>query len=208
MSSNADLVKHLREAGYADERIANAMLKADRANFVPERMRQSAYLDTPLPIGHGQTISAPSMVAYMSRLLDVKEGMTVLEIGAGSGYQAAVLAELVGGKGRIITVERIAELVEVSKSNCKRAGYSNIEFVHGDGTKGHPTSAPYERIMVTAAARSVPRALEEQLAEGGKLVIPVGSAYYQDLLIIEKAKGELHTQSTIPVIFVPLIGEG
>ena len=208
MPSNADLIAHLLESGYADARVADAMRKIDRANFIPPELAPHAYHDTPLPIAHGQTISAPGVVALMSKLLYVRAGMTVLEVGTGSGYQAAILAELVGKKGRVITIERIEWLVSFAKENCKRAGYKNIEFIHADGTKGYEKEAPYSRIIVTAAARAVPSALTTQLTEGGKLVIPAGSAYYQDLLIIEKAKGELHTQSTIPVIFVPLIGEG
>ncbi|RLG19604.1 protein-L-isoaspartate O-methyltransferase [Candidatus Micrarchaeota archaeon] len=207
MNSNQELVNYLLGTGYASEKIAKAVMKIDRADFVPEQLKQNAYIDSPLPIGHGQTISAPGVVTFMTRLLDVQEGMTVLEVGAGSGYQAAVLAELVGEKGKVITIERVAELVERAKANCMRAGYKNIEFIHSDGTKGHPAKAPYERIIVTAAARSVPKALEEQLAEGGKLVIPVGSSYRQDLLLIQKLKGELQVEKTMPVVFVPLIGE-
>jgi len=208
MPSNSELIAHLLESGYADARVADAMRKIDRVNFIPPALLPHAYIDTPLPIGHGQTISAPGVVALMSKLLDVREGMTVLEIGSGSGYQAAILAELVGKRGRIITIERIEWLVQFAKENCKRAGYSNIEFIHGDGSKGYAKNAPYSRIIVTAAARSVPKALTDQLAEGGRLIIPVGAAYYQDLLVIDKlAGGELRTESSIPVVFVPLISE-
>jgi len=206
MPSNAELIAHLLETGYADARVAEAMRKIDRVNFIPPELAPHACHDTPLPIGHGQTISAPGVVALMSKLLDVKEGMTVLEVGSGSGYQAAILAELVGKRGRIITIERIEWLVSFAKENCKRAGYTNIEFIHGDGSKGHVVKAPYSRIIVTAAARSIPPALTSQLAEGGKLVIPVGQPYRQDLLVIDKlAGGELRTEPSIPVIFVPLI---
>ncbi|VVC02967.1 Protein-L-isoaspartate O-methyltransferase [Candidatus Burarchaeum australiense] len=206
MRSNLDLIAHLFDAGYADARIAEAMRKVDRAQFVPASLTPNAYIDSPLPIGHGQTISAPGVVALMSKLLDVKAGMTVLEIGSGSGYQAAILAELVGKRGKIITIERIEWLSAAAKSNCERAGYKNIEFIHGDGSKGYAKNAPYSRIIVTAAAREVPKALTAQLAEGGKLVIPVGQPYRQDLLVIDKlAGGVLKTERSIPVVFVPLI---
>ena len=208
MPSNADLIAHLLESGYADARVADAMRKIDRANFIPPELAPHAYHDTPLPIAHGQTISAPGVVALMSKLLDVRAGMTVLEVGTGSGYQAAILAELVGKKGRVITIERIEWLVSFAKENCKPAGYANLEFIQGDGRKGLAAKAPFARIIVTAAARSVPLALTSQLAEGGKLVIPVGQPYRQDLLVIDKlAGGELRTEPSITVIFVPLIEE-
>jgi protein-L-isoaspartate(D-aspartate) O-methyltransferase len=202
------MVRALQQEGFADERVAKAMRKADRALFVPENERLSAYAPIPLPIGLGQTISAPTIVAQMSTLLQVKEGMNILEVGAGSGYQAAVLAELTGKKGKVTTIDRIAELIEMAKANCSKAGYSNIAFIRGNGARGYEKNAPYDCILVAAAAIKIPQALAEQLKEGGRMLIPVGRPDYAELLIVHKLKGgEIRTEKVTDVMFVPLVDE-
>lgn len=192
------------------------MLKVPREEFVPEDLRSYAYEDRPLPIGYGQTISAPSIVAYMTELLDPDVGHSVLEVGAGSGYQAAVLAEIVapegesrGAWGHVWSVERIRELAEYAKANLERTGYSDrVTIVVGDGSRGYQAAAPYDRIIVTAAAPRVPGPLLNQLRPGGRMVVPVGSRYEQDLILVEKTPdGSVRTTVTIPVLFVPLLGE-
>ena len=207
-SSNKRLVEYLVSMGYADARVANAMLSVDRKLFVPVQLESQAYHDCPLPIGFGQTISAPSIVAVMSKELDVRDGMRVLEVGAGSGYHAAILSQLVGEKGAVFSVERIPEIAELAKQNLSRIGCKNVEIVVGDGTKGYSQKAPFDRIIVTAAAPSIPAPLVEQLKEDGKFIIPVGSTpYWQDLVLLEKKHGEITQRNLLPVMFVPLIGE-
>lgn len=205
--SNERMIRLLMERGYVDEKVADAMRKVPRSFFVPKRYEINAYDDHPLPIGYGQTISAPSVVGFMTMKLEVKKGMRVLEIGAGSGWQAGLLGELVGKEGEVYSVERIPELVELAKANIAKLAYDNIFIIYGDGTKGYVEKAPYERIIVTAASPGVPAPLKEQLKDGGKLIIPVGNRYWQELLLIEK-NGEKFTESALmSVVFVPLIGE-
>ena len=203
---NKQMTKLILANKYANAATALAMEKIDRGFFVPEELRNSAYEDRPLPIGHGQTISAPGVVALMCSKLDVREGMTVLEVGTGSGYQTAILAELVGEKGKVITTERVPELVEIAKKNIAKLErkYANIEFICCDGTLGAPELAPYDRISVTAAAPSIPEPLVRQLAQDGKLIVPVGK-YFQDLLLYDKKSGAI--VNLLPVVFVPLLGE-
>lgn len=191
-----------------DSRVAEAMLSVPRELFVPEAYRQLAYDDRPLPIGEGQTISAPSIVARMTELLDVREGHKVLEVGTGSGYQAAVLAMLVGGSGHVWTIERIRSLAEAAEARLRSLGLlGRVTVVVGDGTLGYPPAAPFDRIIVTAAAPSIPQPLVDQLSPGGKLVIPVGSKEEQTLLVITKEEGGLRIARDLEVIFVPLIGK-
>ncbi|MCE4601799.1 MAG: protein-L-isoaspartate O-methyltransferase [Desulfurococcales archaeon] len=202
------LIRLLKEQGFVRSRsVEEALLKVPRHEFVPKEYRDSAYDDRPLPIGYGQTISAPSIVAYMTELLDPAPGMKVLEIGTGSGYQAAVLAELVGPQGHVWTIERIPELAEWARGNLERAGYSRrVTVIVGDGSLGHPDEAPYDRIIVTAAAPAVPPPLEEQLREGGRIVAPVGDYIAQELIVGEKRGGRMVYRRDIEVIFVPLVG--
>lgn len=207
MGGNEEMIQLLYSQGYADDRVAKAMEKVPRELFVPSEYARSAYADTPLPIGLGQTISAPSIVAFMSKSLDVQDGMKILEIGSGSGYQAAILAELAGSPGMVYTVERLPELIELAKANVEKAGYANVKFIEGDGTKGYPQEAPYDRIIVTAASPSIPQPLLEQLKDGGKLLIPVGSRIFQNLELTVKTKFGEETSNLMPVVFVPLIGE-
>jgi protein-L-isoaspartate(D-aspartate) O-methyltransferase len=191
--------------GRVTDRIIQAMSKVPREIFVPEQLIARAYDDTPLPIGYGQTISAPHMVAIMCDILDLQSGMKVLEIGGGSGYHAAVMAEIIGPEGQVFSVERIPELVILAKKNLKKAGISNVTMVQGDGSAGLSDNAPYDRISVAATAPSIPQPLKEQLGKGGKLVIPVGSGY-QELLLVTRKNGYV-IEEKLAVVFVPLIGE-
>jgi len=208
------LVEALISAGYLkNPRVIKALLSVPRELFVPEELREYAYIDSPLPIGYRQTISAVHMVAIMTEELNPEPGDVVLEIGTGSGYQAAVLAEIVAKqdplrRGHVYTIERIPELAEFAKNNITRAGYSQyVTVLVGDGTLGYPEKAPFNKIIVTAAAPTIPPPLIDQLAEGGRLVIPVGDLYIQRLLIVEKKEGKLHKKWGIECVFVPLIGE-
>ena len=187
--------------------VEKAMLKVPRHIFIPEDRRHLAYRDTPIPIDAGQTISAPHMVAMMAEALQLAPGQKVLEIGAGPGYNAAVMAELVGGGGEIITVERHPSLAEGAASALKEAGYHNVTVVVGDGSLGYPEAAPYDRISVTCGAPYVPEPLLEQLKEGGLMVIPVGGRDFQSLQRVRKKEGGTESEDLGAVVFVPLIGE-
>ncbi len=211
------LLERLKAMGFLrSEKVYRAMLRVPREEFVPPPYRDLAYEDRPLPIGYGQTISAPSIVAYMTELLDPDKGMKVLEVGTGSGYQAAVLAEIVAPSdeprsewGHIYSIERIPELAEYARRNLEKTGYADrVTVIVGDGSKGYPPEAPYDRIMVTAAAPRIPRSLEEQLAPGGRMVIPVGDSWDQTLILVVKTRdGRIIREPRLPVLFVPLIGE-
>jgi protein-L-isoaspartate(D-aspartate) O-methyltransferase len=205
----ARLVESLKRRGYiSTTSVEAAMLRVPREEFLPESIRDDAYVDTPLPIGDRQTVSAPHMVAIMVEHLDLRPGMKVLEIGAGSGYHAAVCAEIVGQEGHIYTVERISSLSSFAEANLKKTGYASVvTVIFGDGTKGLPEHAPYDRIFVAAGAPYIPPPLTEQIAEGGRLLVPVGGRFYQDLIRIEKRGAELKKESLGGCVFVPLIGE-
>lgn len=191
--------------GRIGEKVLQAMSKVPREIFVPDEAKFRAYDDTPLPIGHGQTISAPHMVAIMCDLLDLQKGMTILEVGGGSGYHAAVMAEIIGPEGHVYSVERVPELVSQARESLKRAGIVNVTVVEGDGSNGLPEHAPYDRISVAATAPAVPEPLKEQLKVGGKLIIPVGVGY-QELLLVTRKNGFI-VEEKMGVVFVPLIGE-
>lgn len=191
--------------GRIGDKVLQAMSKVPREIFVPDEAKFRAYDDTPLPIGHGQTISAPHMVAIMCDLLDLQKGMNVLEVGGGSGYHAAVMAEIIGPEGHIYSVERVPELVSQAREALKRAGILNVTVVEGDGSNGLPEHAPYDRISVAATAPAVPEPLKEQLKVGGKLIIPVGVGY-QELLLVTRKNG-FAVEEKMGVVFVPLIGE-
>jgi protein-L-isoaspartate(D-aspartate) O-methyltransferase len=198
-----DLLKAFQ--GRVNDKVISALSKVQREIFVPEEIWSKAYQDTPLPIGYGQTISAPHMVAMMCDILDLQDGMTVLEVGGGSGYHAAVMAELVGPTGHVYSVERIPELVIRARENLKIAGIQNVTVVQADGSIGLSEYAPYDRISVAATAPAVPEPLKEQLKSGGKMVIPVGSGY-EELLLVTRKNGFL-VEEKMGVVFVPLIGE-
>ncbi|MCP1393142.1 MAG: protein-L-isoaspartate(D-aspartate) O-methyltransferase [Methanothrix harundinacea] len=192
--------------GNVGDRVIEAMERVPRELFVPESIRSLAYEDHPLPIGEGQTISAPHMVAIMCDVLDLGEGMSALDVGAGSGYHAAVMAELVGPEGCVYSIERVPELVVFARRNLREAGIKNVTVVEGDGSRGLPEHAPYDRINVAATAPEVPEPLKEQLKVGGKLVVPVGSCYQELVLVIRTEEGfELEHHGG--VVFVPLIGD-
>ena len=193
----------IRARGIKDERILNAMLRVDRHEFVPEEVRHLAYADRPLPIGEGQTISQPYIVGLMTDLLELTKGDKVLEVGTGSGYQAAILAELVD---HVYTIEIINSLAQSAEKILKRLGYTNIDVKIGDGYMGWKEFAPFDAIIVTAAPPHIPQPLVDQLKEGGRLVIPIGD-YYQELKKITKVRGEINSQDIIPVVFVPMTGE-
>jgi protein-L-isoaspartate(D-aspartate) O-methyltransferase len=197
------LVEYLRRQGVS-EGVLTAMMRVKRHLFVPFHLSDQAYADYPLPIGEGQTISAPHMVAMMCDYLELKKGEKVLEIGAGSGYHAAVIAEMIGDEGHVYSVERIQWLVEFSKQNLQRAGYKNVTAIFGDGTLGLSEHAPYGKISVTCAAPDVPPPLLEQLKTGGKMVIPIGK-YRQALYLVEKKNG-VERERKCDVVFVPLLG--
>ena len=190
--------------GVVTPRVIEAFRKVSRHLFVPEQFHSHAYNDHPLPIGEGQTISQPYMVALMTDLLDLTEEDKVLEIGTGSGYQAAILAELAK---EVYTIERHRALAERAERILQELDYKNVKVLIGDGTKGRKEFSPYQKIIVTASAPGVPQPLFEQLDEMGKLVIPVGGRWSQDLVLIEKKKGEMISKPVCGCVFVPLIGE-
>jgi len=188
-----------------DERVLAAMASVPREKFVSDDLRAFAYDNRPLPIGHGQTISQPLIVAMMTEALDLRGDEKVLELGTGSGYQAAILAELTA---RVVTVERIAPLAEGAATVLAELGYHNVQVHLADDSLGWPEEAPYEGIVVTAAAPDVPPALIEQLATQGRLVIPVGAHDVQELLLITNSPSGLTTKRLGPCRFVPLLGAG
>ena len=194
----------IESRGIKDEDVLSVMREVPRHLFIDESLWPKAYSDGPLPIGHGQTISQPYIVAFMTELLRPDTHHMVLEIGTGSGYQAAVLAKLVH---HVYTIEIVPELGRNAKAALKRLGYDNISVRVGDGYKGWPEEEPFDRIIVTAAPEKVPEALVDQLKPGGRMVLPVGPRWWgQDLLVIEKnERGKVVRKNTIPVRFVPMI---
>jgi protein-L-isoaspartate(D-aspartate) O-methyltransferase len=187
--------------GITHKATIEAMKKVERHKLVPPNLRIRAYDDSPLPIGFGQTISQPYIVAYMTEIIKPEKGQKVLEIGTGSGYQAAVLAEIVS---EVYTVEIVSELADRAQKDLRVLGYKNIHVKSGDGYEGWPEHAPYDAIVVTAAAEYVPPALIDQLKEGGRMIIPVGSQFMtQQLVLIEKHKGKVRSKNVMPVRFVP-----
>lgn len=203
------LVDSLKYRGYiSSSKVEEAMRRVPREEFLLPELRDEAYVDSPLPIGEGQTISAPHMVAIMVEHLDLAPGHKVLEIGAGSGYHAAVCAEVVAPEGHIFTVERISTLATFAEENIKRTGYSDlVTVIFGDGTKGLREQAPFDRIFVAAGAPDIPAPLTDQLRDGGMMLVPVGGRYYQDLIRIERRGQKLVKENLGGCVFVPLIGE-
>ncbi len=199
------MVRHQLEAwGIADGRVLDAMRRVPRELFVPEEGREEAYYDGALPIDAGQTISQPYVVAHMTEVLRLGGQEKVLEIGTGSGYQTAVLSLLAA---EVYTVERIAPLARQAQETLARFGANNVRFHLGDGSLGWPEHAPYDAILVTCAAPAVPQPLVQQLADGGRLVVPVGPRGYQDLVLVRRRGGTVSEDRLSPVAFVPLIGE-
>ncbi|MEO0136425.1 MAG: protein-L-isoaspartate(D-aspartate) O-methyltransferase [candidate division WOR-3 bacterium] len=190
--------------GVKDERVIDAMLRVPRHLFVDKTYYHQAYNDYPLPIGEGQTISQPYMVAVMTELLELKGSESVLEVGTGSGYQTAILALLCA---RVFTIERIPELSFRARKVLNDLGFNNINFLIGDGSVGWPDYAPYDGIIVTAGAPDVPKSLIDQLADKGRLVIPIGGEYFQTLNVIKKHKGVITRKELFECTFVPLVGK-
>lgn len=193
----------IRARGVKDETVLNAIRKVPRHLFVPKNRISEAYDDGPVPIGYGQTISQPFIVAYMTEVINPTKCKKVLEIGSGSGYQAAVLAEIVDS---VFTIEIITELYKEAKERLEKLGYHNIKIKNGDGYYGWKEYSPYDAIVVTAAADFIPPPLIEQLKDGGKMVIPIGSPFFtQTLVLVEKKDGKIYSQNLMPVRFVPFI---
>ena len=190
--------------GISDERVLAAFYKVEREKFVPSDLREDAYGDFPLSIGEGQTISQPYMVALMTQSLELKGCERVLEIGTGSGYQTAILAEL---SEEVYSVERIKSLAQKAESLLKKLGYSRVKIFVSDGTMGWEDFSPYDRILVTAGAKQVPQPLVNQLKDEGIMVIPVGSIYSQELKVIRKKKRRMKSTTVERCVFVPLIGK-
>jgi protein-L-isoaspartate(D-aspartate) O-methyltransferase len=193
----------IRKRGVSSPRVLDAMAAVPRHEFVPEKFRSYAYIDKPLPIGEGQTISQPFMVAAMAEALELTGSERVLEIGAGSGYQAAVLSLL---SREVITVENRTPLALAAQERLATLGYANVHVHNGDGSAGFPDAAPYDAILVTAGAPEIPRVLANQLQEEGRLVIPVGDQDNQNLVQARKENGELKTRVLFGCRFVPLLG--
>lgn len=197
------VAQQLKGRDITDPRVLTAMGKVPRHQFVPDYLTPLAYSDQPLPIGSGQTISQPYIVALMSQWAEIKPGDKVLEVGTGSGYQVAVLAELTD---QVASIELRPELAEAAEKRLRALGYDQIRLRCGDGYQGWPEEAPFDAILVTATAPEVPPALKKQLKEGGRLVIPVGQpGSVQQLLRLRKIKGELQEEERLPVLFVPLV---
>lgn len=196
--------RHIAGDGITDSATLRAMREVPRHELVPEELRDEAYENHPLPIGYGQTISQPYIVGYMTEIVRPRPGMRVLEVGTGSGYQAAVLAAT---GAEVYSIEIFRALADTARARLARLGYRNVTIRHGDGHDGWPDAAPFDAILVTAAAGHIPPALTRQLKPGGRMVIPVGSVYgAQYLILVEKnAKGAVRTRNLLPVAFVPML---
>ncbi|HTG53135.1 MAG TPA: protein-L-isoaspartate(D-aspartate) O-methyltransferase [Candidatus Tectomicrobia bacterium] len=197
--------QQLKGRGIQDKRVLAAMAKVPREEFIPVDARADAYEDGPLPIGYDQTISQPYIVGFMTEQLRPKSSDRVLEIGSGSGYQAAVLAELVAD---VYTIDIIEPLAKTAEATLQRLGYKNVHIKVGDGYKGWLEEAPFDAIIVTCAPEKVPQPLVDQLKNGGRMVIPVGERFAQQLYLLEKQNGQLKESATLPVRFVPMLREG
>jgi protein-L-isoaspartate(D-aspartate) O-methyltransferase len=194
----------IKGRGVTDSRVTEVMSSVPRHEFVPENYRARAYQDHPLPIGYGQTISQPYIVAFMTEQLHPQPTDRVLEVGTGSGYQAAVLSKLVA---EVYTIEILKPLAQRAEVDLRRLNYSNVKVKAGDGYKGWPEHAPFDAIIVTAAPDHVPQPLIDQLKEGGRMIIPVGGREMQQLYLLEKHAGKLTRRAVLPVNFVPLTRE-
>ena len=196
--------QQLKARGIKDERVLAAMAKLPREEFVPADARVDAYEDGPLPIGYDQTISQPYIVAFMTEQLRPKPSDRVLEIGSGSGYQAAILAELVAD---VYTIDIVEPLAKTAEATLQRLGYKNVHIKVGDGYNGWPEEMPFDAIIVTCAPEKVPQPLVDQLKNGGRMVIPVGERFAQQLYLLEKKNGQMKESVILPVRFVPMLRE-
>ncbi len=196
--------EQIESRGIRDPRVLEAMRSVPRHLFVPEELTWESYDDNPLPIGEGQTISQPYMVAWMTELLRLQGGEKVLEVGTGSGYQAAILARLAR---EVWSVEKQEGLAEAARERLRRLGFDNVRVVVGDGSRGLPEHAPYDAVIVTAGSPSIPQPLLEQLSEGGRLVIPVGPSSLQTLNLVVREGGEFRREEKGGCVFVPLVGK-
>ncbi|UCH89037.1 MAG: protein-L-isoaspartate(D-aspartate) O-methyltransferase [Thermoplasmata archaeon] len=203
-----EMVKHLISEGRIySEAVISAFGNVPREVFVPVSQKLSAYVDTPLSIGEGQTISAPHMVAIMVEALDLKDGLNVLEVGAGSGYHAAIVGHLIKPSGHLYSIERISSLANRARENIRKVGLEdNVTIIEADGSLGLESHAPYDRIFVTCASPGIPPPFVKQLKEGGQLLIPSGSSYVSDLLLVTKKGGEIDEKNLGGCAFVPLRG--
>ena len=207
MNSKQDLAEYwIRNGIIKDNIVIKVFMRVKRELFVPEEYKMHAYGDYPVPIPGGQTISQPTTVMLMTEALEVKPGNKILEVGAGSGYQAAILSKLVGNNGKIITTEIVKELIDYASSNLKKSNISNVKLIHTDGSQGYEREAPYDRIIVTAACPEMPEPLVEHLKENGIIVAPIGSRYSQEVIKGKKIKDELVTETLGDFVFVPLRG--
>ena len=198
------LISDLIKNGYLkSDNIKSALFKVPRWEFLPAELKQFSTIDEPIPIGYGQTMSAPHMVALMLELLDIREGQDILEIGTGSGWNAALIAELVGPKGSVTTIEYVKELHDRAKKNLDE--YFNVECILGDGKKGYGQNAPYDRIIVTCAAQDIPETLNSQLRDGGIIVIPLGSQLMQELVKGTKKGKWIEQENHGACRFVPFV---
>jgi protein-L-isoaspartate(D-aspartate) O-methyltransferase len=204
MERNAMVTQQIERRGVHDQRVLQAMRTVPRHEFIPESQRYAAYEDHPLPIGYSQTISQPYIVAAMTEVLKLQPDDTVLEIGTGSGYQAAVLATLVSN---VYSIEIVPELAARAEATLKRLGYANVHVRAGDGYKGWPSEAPFDGIIVTCAPDEIPQPLLDQLADGGRLVIPVGGRFGQELVRVTKSGEKFQRENLMGVVFVPMTGE-
>ncbi len=205
---NERLINYIKSYGYLKSRkLEKALKEIPRHLFVPEDVKELSYRDVPLSIGFGQTISQPSTVVIMTEALEVKEGNKILEVGTGSGWQAAILGKLVGEKGLVYTIEVNPQLVEFAKENLRKVGLKNVKVFEGDGSLGLKEYAPFDRIIVTAAAPDFPKPLIQQLKVNGIMVIPVGNIYLQEMYVVKKLKSKLEKKSIGPFMFVPLVGK-
>jgi protein-L-isoaspartate(D-aspartate) O-methyltransferase len=190
--------------GISDPATLEAMRTVPRHDFLPMRLRNEAYMDYPLPIGHGQTISQPHIVAFMTEAIRPHPGEKILEIGAGSGYQAAILAQM---GAEVYTIEIVEPLAEMARQTLERLGYKNARVKHGDGYRGWPEHGPFDAIVVTCAPDKIPPDLVAQLKDGGRMIIPVGGGMNQELVLLRKEGDKIEKQSVLPVRFVPMTGE-
>ena len=200
------LLDQWREQSW-DEKVIKAFEEVNREDFVMEEYKEYAYEDRPLPLLRDKTISQPTTVLIMTQALELKEGHKVFEIGTGSGYQAAIIAKLVGKKGKVVSTEVVPELVNFAKENFKKAGINNVKVIEDDGSRGYKKGAPYDRVIITAAAKEFPPKLIEQLKEGGIIVGPIGTMYEQKMIKGVKENGRLSLEALGSFLFTPMLGK-